>query len=706
MNFKKYILTFLGVFSLLPSICFADKPNFQKIWEFELDYKDYRNTVQSQPKEFEGLLLFVDGIGHLIALDKKSGTLVYRIKLGKGVGRRGFTIDETIGQIAITAGSTLFILDAKSGSILNQTKTNFSVAAPIFTSECVVVFGAGDGTVQCHSRNLKEIFWQTKLGNTARVWSNVLWSKKHKKLYLVTSNAGGLVAENRGPDTYSSSLVAINAKLGSIEFSRQMIKDDVWDFDGVGKPIYVEGFVNNDGKEYDLILGLNKTGTIFAVNAEDGSAIKYGQFEEKIFSKGNGVNANVSQGQIIPSWPSRTNEISLTLNDLRLDQMKSKALRHARFDEFLPPSLDYDVVTKGLHGGPEWHGGVHYKSNNQNLLAIPINNTSWILRLQYLEDDFWLTDFFVGTLKIAGKIKNAAEKVKIYTKKAFLHTKNTILGREDRNPLVVDTTQIHGRWIQDNWSDSSISMQRKDEIYKYTNMKAYNKKYDQYCSACHRNDRNGRYQSELTGDGFVPSLVGYTLTDKFKYGKNYNNFTSLHGPEIEVTKEDLHGIFQFFDTYDKEQLRDEKLRVEGIWQVLLGKDSLPLNKSPWGGVAIIDLKSGEKINEIVIGKMKNADGKWVNSSVIFGGLGPVNSAGETLVVGTVDPKAYYISIPDAKVLHSFDLKRPGSVQPYLTEINGCEAWVIVETGGRFSFYDRALNGYTVEMFINRSTCEN
>ena len=688
----------------------ANSSNFEKVWQYEINYIDYANTVQAQANEFEGLILVVDGIGNLNALDKKTGVLVYQTALGKNVGRRGFTVDEETGQIIIAASRTLYILDAKSGAILKQTKTIESKVKPILTPECIIVFGTVHGYIRCHSRNLDKILWQTKLGSTARIWSNVTMSKKHNKIYLITSNAGGIIAENRAPDTYSSSLVAIDATSGSIEFSLQMINDDVWDFDGVGSPIYVEGFINDDGQEYDLIIGLNKTGTIFVVNAENGSPIKVEQFKKKKFSKGTGVNENVADNQIIPSWPIRINEIFLNPGNLRLDEMKSEVLRHSRFEEFLPPSLDYDVVTRGIHGGPEWQGGLHYKNNGQNLLAIPFNNTSWILRLMYVEKEGFIIQNLKKIKELFSNTKNSINSLKklIFGEKKDL-LKNSSeeyldIKSQKTEALIVDNTKTLNPWILTAWSDSDSSTQLKDKIYKFTNIKAYNYKYYKHCASCHRNNRAGRYQSELVGDGYVPSLVGYSLTEKYKYGKNYDNFVSLHGKDVDVTKEDFDKILKFYDKYDKQKLKKGNLTVKGFWQSLLGNDALPLNKGPWGGVAITNLNTGKKIKDIVVGKMRKSDGNWVDSSVIFGGLGPVNSSGETLLVGTVDSKAYYISIPEARVLHSFDLRRPGSAAPYLTEINGCEAWVIVESGGRFSFYDKSLNGYTIEAYKNKSRC--
>ena len=723
----KKIQIILITLTFYPFSSFSESTNFEKVWEFNINYKDYAFTVQAQPSEFEDKILVVDGIGNLNALDKLTGTLVYRTNLGGGVGRRGFTIDEDKSQIAIAAGTNLYILDARSGNIIKEIKTTESKVAPVLTSDCIIVFGSNDGTVRCHSRDLEKILWDTKLGPTARIWSNVTISKKHNKIYLITSNPGGLLVENRPPDTYSSSLVAINISDGSIEFSHQMVNDDVWDFDGVGRPIYIEDFTNNDGKIYDLIIGLNKTGTIFVVNAKDGTSIKNDQFIKKKFYKENGVNSNVTDIQIIPSWPDRINEISLTPDNLRLDKMKSNILRHSRFEEFLPPSLNYDVVTRGIHGGPEWQGGEYYKKSDQHMLAIPYNNTSWILRVNYVEDETYIIQSLkkikrhVSNSNILKKIKSFFSNTINFTKNTINSIKNINFGKkealaesvnekieikyEEKETLIVDNTQTLNPWILNTWSDSDSSSQLKDKIYKYTNIRAFNHNYYKNCASCHRNDRAGRYQSELVGDGFVPSLVGYTLTDKYKFGKTFENFVSLHGSEIDITKDEFDNILKFYDKYDKRQLKKGNLKTKGFWQALLGNDSLPLNKGPWGGVSIINLNTGKKYKDIIVGKMKNSDGDWFNSSIIFGGLGPINSHGETLLVGTVDPKAYYISIPEGKILQSLDLKRSGSAPPYLTKINGCEAWVIIETGGRFSFYDKSKNGYTVEAYINKSRCE-
>ena len=188
--------------------------------------------------------------------------------MGKSVGRRGFTIDYDRKYVVITAssgdrvgansGSTLFIIDVKSGKILKKVSPNYSVVEPILTSDCIITSGARRGVIQCHDWDLQEVVWRTELGSGSRVWSNPVFSENHNIIYLVTSDTGTIVDATRRDDRYSSSIIGINADTGSIVFSRQMIKKGVWDFDGVGKPILVENFSSDDGNMYDLVVGLNK----------------------------------------------------------------------------------------------------------------------------------------------------------------------------------------------------------------------------------------------------------------------------------------------------------------------------------------------------------------------------------------------------------------------------------------------------------------
>ena len=684
-------------------LAFAD--SFEKKWVFDLNNFSATDTVQAQPKEFLGKLFLIDGAGNLLSLDKKTGQLLYKRFLGINAGRRGFEINLETGEIVITANERLFILNAQNGKVISSRNTIKSVVSPIITDKCYIVLGS-TGDIQCHDKNSDIVLWKTSLGKTARIWSNAVFFQKNDLIYFVTSNPGGIIYKQDRVDNYSSSLIAITASSGSIAFSKRMVLNDVWDYDGVGKPILVENYQQDDGVELDLIIGTNKTGTIFAVNASNGKDVKDQQFKTVEFPVGLNGLVDQTNSQIIPSWPNRVADIKIEKDDIRTDQLDEFKLRHAKFQEFLRPSLHYDLVIKGLHGGPEWHGGIYYNDelNGQKLLAYPSNNEAWILRINYVREHPLLLKMAFKLLGIARQFKllEIASQVKTRLRKTF----NNIKGFFPKNSDAIPTIEgnVESRWNQNFWSNSSINNKVISFYYKYFDYDSYNKNYRQNCASCHGFDRNGKYQSELNGDGFVPSLVGYTLTEKFKFGQNYQNLKKLHGNVSFPSEAEVKLIFSDFHQLDKSLSNQNKLKQKGFWQVLLGKDSLPLNKAPWGSVNIIDLNTGELKESLTVGKSRDNSGKTVNSSIIFGGLGKPTSQGKTMLTGTVDSAAYYISLDDFKVENVLNLKRSGSVNPFLTKIDNCEAWIFVETGGRFSYYDKSKNGFSVEAFINKDNC--
>ena len=558
------------------------------------------------------------------------------------------------------------------------------MVSPIVTDDCYIIIGSR-GDTQCHEKNLEKIKWQTRLGSTARVWSNPIFFKKYNLVYFVTSNPGSIVFNDELVDNYSVSLIALNASSGSIHFAQRMIHNDLWDYDGVGQPIIIKNFYDDNDSGVDLLVGLNKTGTIFAVNAKNGNEVKDNQFQRIAFPGIFGGEALEENAQIIPSWPDRLSDIKILKDDLRIEALDPLKLRHAKFQEFLRPSIDYDLVIKGLHGGPEWHGGIYFddKKNNQKLIAAPTNNIPWILRVHYVQEYPFL-------LKVVFKIVNFLKRIKTFF--------------TNGNSEQIDSNKTDTRWISDIWSNSNLNSRIINNYYKNLDFKSHNKTYKQHCASCHGYDRRGKYQSEIIGDGYVPSLVGYTLTEKYKFSKVYNNFKLLHGGNSSVSEDELNDIFRYFDKHDKNLLKNKKLSKEGFWQVLLGKDSLPLSKEPWGTVSIVDLVSGKLKGSVKVGESVDSNNKAYESSIIFGGLGNPTPQGNTMLTGTVNPAAYYLSLSDTRIINTLKLKRPGSVNPFLTNINNCEAWVFIETGGRFSFYDRSMNGFTIEAFINQDNC--
>ena len=102
--------------------------------------------------------------------------------------------------------------------------------------------------------------------------------------------------------------------------------------------------------------------------------------------------------RVLRSWSKEPVDIELvkpnsphdeiSKNDLWFEELDPIKLRHAKFQEFLRPSVNYDLVIEGLHGGPEWHGGIYY-DDIENLINIEANEPKllWIGCNCYIEDE-------------------------------------------------------------------------------------------------------------------------------------------------------------------------------------------------------------------------------------------------------------------------------------------------------------------------------
>ena len=114
--------------------------------------------------------------------------------------------------------------------------------------------------------------------------------------------------------------------------------------------------------------------------------------------------------------------------------------------------------------------------------------------------------------------------------------------------------------------------------------------------------------------------------------------------------------------------KNKKLNKDAFRQVLLATDSLPLSKEPSRTVSIVDLVSGKFKGSVNVGESVDSNNKAYESSIIFGGLGSPTPQGNTMLTGTVNPSAYYLSLSDTRIINTLKLKRPGSVNPFLTNI--------------------------------------
>ena len=74
-------------------------------------------------------------------------------------------------------------------------------------------------------------------------------------------------------------------------------------------------------------------------------------------------------------------------------------------------------------------------------------------------------------------------------------------------------------------------------------------------------------------------------------------------------------------------------------------------------MSIVDLVSGKLKGSVKVGESVDSNNKAYESSIIFGGLGNPTPQGNTMLTGTVNPAAYYLSLSDKRVINTLSLAK-------------------------------------------------
>ena len=248
--------------------------------------------------------------------------------------------------IGVTIDAELFSIDAKDGKLCKDFGNNgrvnlreglgehpdlyyWSTSPPAIINEKIVVGGSvidnlstdiPGGVVRAYDIRTGELEWYwdpippneatvlDENGNplyrrgTANVWSIISADPELNMVYLPTGNAspdyyGG---HRKGLEEYSSSVVALNADTGKLEWSFQTVHHDIWDYDVPSQPTFYE--FEKDGKIIKALAQTTKTGLVFLLNRETGEPIF--PVEEREVPQGAVEGDYVSKTQPFPTKPA------------------------------------------------------------------------------------------------------------------------------------------------------------------------------------------------------------------------------------------------------------------------------------------------------------------------------------------------------------------------------------------------------------------
>ena len=645
--------------------------NLQKEWIYYSGNIKNKDTVQATPI-FTGRFLIISTTnGEIHALDPGNGKLVWKIKLKPPAGRRGFIYSD--GVIFVPTRKGVVAISEKSGKILQNLGnkgyfgSDLSLVPPIIYDEVVYVATLNNG-IKSYNLNDGTKIWHTNISpkNIApsdgkiRIWSGFSFDEKTKTLFVVTSNMGGVVGNDRkiNEKDYSSSLIAINSINGEIVWSFQDVKNDLWDLDIAGPPLITD--INHNNKKTRVVIALSKTGNVFIYDIRKKKLLHKNAYELIKVPASDVENVNTSKFQKKFIKPKAISKIFFNpkedlniLNKEDEDYFQFK-LRNTKYGNYLPPSLNNDIVTFGLHGGPSWPG-FSLTADKKNIITT-INEYPWFIRLFYRDKIF--------------------SKLSIYSNKI-----EKLISSDNQ------TNQKKARWANDE-----IKSKFADKIYSYLPILGNNEIYLNKCSSCHGVAGQGYVEDESFGDKYYPPLTGITLTEKVKNIRSLSSLKFAHKYEDDFPKlsqEEFNNLNSFFFKRDKLLKRLNLLAVTGRWQIFLDKDKLHASPPPWGKIISIDISNAKISWEIPFGEEIIAN-KNINGLQNFGGI--VNTSSNIFfATGTTDEKIYAFDTKNGGMLWSDHLPAAGSAPPMTYKYNGCQYILVNATGGRFFGFKKNLD---------------
>ena len=220
---------------------------------------NYQGVAVAEGKVFAGLM-----DGHVVALDEKTGAVLWTRQVGEESPQRGQAVSAapTYADGVVFAGLSngdfglrgrVVALDAKTGRELWHF---FSIPAP------------GEPGSETWPRNSE--IW--KLGGGG-IWLTGVVDPELGAVYFTTGNTvpqyGGELRP--GDNLYTSSVLALDIKTGKLRWHYQVIHHDIWDADIATAPILYDAV--KDGKTRKAIAALRSDGYLFLLDRETGKPI-------------------------------------------------------------------------------------------------------------------------------------------------------------------------------------------------------------------------------------------------------------------------------------------------------------------------------------------------------------------------------------------------------------------------------------------------
>lgn len=224
----------------------------------------------------------------------------------------------------------------------------------------------------------------------ANVWSEISIDMKRGIVYAPTASAkyNFYGADRSGDNLFSDCLVALDAKTGKRIWHYQMVRHDIWDYDGATAPKLLT--VNHEGKKIDIVAQVTKQGFVWVFDRVTGKPIW--PVEERAVPKSDMPGEVTAATQPFPLKPPPFSRQKFTVEDLSpyLDPeekafWRDRLLSARNEGLFTPPGKRDTVQMPGNNGGANWSGAAIDPDNGS--LFVVSKDLPAMLKLEKKQED-------------------------------------------------------------------------------------------------------------------------------------------------------------------------------------------------------------------------------------------------------------------------------------------------------------------------------
>lgn len=243
-----------------------------RVWENNPTKMNYIFPLNRGVAHADGTIFSGTTDGRLIALDAKTGKLVWSVETVDKNDRRTitgaprvFNDKVIIGQGGGDSGSRGYVTayDQKTG---RQAWRFYTV--PGSPEE-----NRGDPAMEAAAKTWGGEYWKTGTGGTA--WHGITFDPELNHIYVGTGNSGPYDPEKRSPgggdNLYLASIVALNADTGKYVWHYQMNPREAWDYKSTAGMITAT--LTIDGRPRKVLMQAPTNGFFYVLDRETGKLI-------------------------------------------------------------------------------------------------------------------------------------------------------------------------------------------------------------------------------------------------------------------------------------------------------------------------------------------------------------------------------------------------------------------------------------------------